>query len=172
MSQESIFKFAENEYRPVGGVHEVQDWAYVRSLVRAAIRGEKIAPYVECYSGTHRAAANDLLEKLGHDRLISTVDLDSDANEIERWFFETLIENMDYFYADLWIQKVTGYCPMRGTMDNCSRYHNDITAVDSTESQKETASRCLIILDEKFKKFLNKENIQHPQEKITTKIAI
>lgn len=69
-------------YEPL---HQVTSWAKVRALVRAALRGETIPPYLVdgehgngiLLSGTHRATANDVLERRGCGRLIPEESLDS-----------------------------------------------------------------------------------------------
>ena len=54
--------------------HEVKDWDKVRGMVDATLAGDEIAPYLvsgdKALSGTHRAAANDILETIGRGRPI------------------------------------------------------------------------------------------------------
>lgn len=82
----------DTNYWPKGynGIHEVQDWCKVRRLARAALAGVEVNPILvdgeNLLAGTHRAAANDLLEMLGHDRLIDVVefeDIEADEELIE-----------------------------------------------------------------------------------------
>ena len=69
-------------YYPVGvnPIHPVHRWSKVRSLVRAARRGDHIPAYAvvgdNLLSGTHRAAANDIMEMLGEPRRIPVIDVD------------------------------------------------------------------------------------------------
>lgn len=59
-------------------IHEVVDWCKVRKLVRDALRGDKINPIVidgnlgsgNLLTGTHRAAANDILMMLGKEEYL------------------------------------------------------------------------------------------------------
>jgi hypothetical protein len=59
-------------------IHEVKEWSYVRKLVRAAIRGEKIPAILldgevnsgSLLAGTHRCAANDILKMLGKEQYL------------------------------------------------------------------------------------------------------
>lgn len=85
-------------------IHAVTDWAYVRRLIRAARRGEQIPPIViageiksgEMVTGTHRAAANDIMVMLGGEALISVIgveDLDEETQAIVRGLLES--ENYD-----------------------------------------------------------------------------
>ena len=87
-------------------IHEVRNWAYVRKLIRAARRGESIPAIVidgeigsgNMLTGTHRAAANDIMIMLGGEALIPVVSLqDMDASE------ELLeaVANNDYETIDL-----------------------------------------------------------------------
>jgi hypothetical protein len=70
--------------------HQVRDWQKVRSLIRAAMRGDNIPPILidgslgngNLLTGTHRAAANDIMlllsERDGRARpLIGWVSYDS-----------------------------------------------------------------------------------------------
>ena len=82
----SIYKYAQEKFYPRGGVHEVENWCYVRQIVRAVLAGEDIPPYVECFTGTHRAAANHLLEALGKTERIETVDLEKLTKQQSEFF--------------------------------------------------------------------------------------
>jgi hypothetical protein len=86
-------------------IHAVHDWAYVRRLIRAARRGEKIDPIVisgevgngQMLNGTHRSAANDLIVMLGGEALIDVISVDemevSDA-------LADAIDSLDYDLID------------------------------------------------------------------------
>lgn len=82
-------------YYPAGynPLHEVYSWHYVRQIARAAIRGDEIPPILvdgeNLLAGTHRAAANDLLERMGYGRLIDDVELEDVEDDALR---EQLIE--------------------------------------------------------------------------------
>ena len=82
-------------------IHEVLSWSKVRSIIRAVRRGDDVPAFVidgvdgscNLITGTHRCAANDLLEMLGDARRVDFVTLDEiDASEelIEA------IQNEDY----------------------------------------------------------------------------
>lgn len=89
-------------------IHEVQDWAYVRKLIRAARKGDAINPILidgeigsgTLLAGTHRAAANDIMVMLGGEALIPVVSLseiDASSELIEA------VENGDFRRIDeLW----------------------------------------------------------------------
>ena len=79
-------------YWPGGyqAIHEVRSWLKVRQIVRAVERGYPIPPYLvdgehgngNLLTGTHRAAANDLLSRRRGARLIDEVALDDlDADD-------------------------------------------------------------------------------------------
>ncbi len=61
-------------YEGFNPIHPVQDWAKVRKLIRDVKRGDKINPFLvegernngNLLTGTHRAAANELMKKLGY----------------------------------------------------------------------------------------------------------
>ena len=65
-------------------IHEVLSWTKVRSIVRALRRGDYVPAFVidgvegncNLVTGTHRCAANDLLEMLGDKRRVDFVTLD------------------------------------------------------------------------------------------------
>lgn len=86
-------------------IHEVKDWLKVRNLIRAARRGDAIPPIVidgqigggNMLNGTHRAAANDLMIKLGGDPLIPVVSLDEIEVSDE---LQDAIDNLDYERID------------------------------------------------------------------------
>lgn len=78
------------QYAGLTPIHPVTSWAKVRRLVRAARRGHEITPILiegdlgngSLLTGTHRAAANDLLEMLGDNCLIECVSIDEiDASD-------------------------------------------------------------------------------------------
>ena len=109
-------------YYPTGGnpIHEVRDWAKVRRFVRMALRGDTIPPiltdgsYGNCtfLTGTHRAAANDILNMLGHKMRIQTIDIhdlrDSDdiPDGIDLDALWSAYEDDDYRELDLlWDQQ-------------------------------------------------------------------
>lgn len=85
-------------------IHEVRDWLKVRNLIRAALRGDAIPPIIidaqdgNMLTGTHRAAANYLMRKLGReDHLIDTVTVDMmDVSEE----LQEAIDNLDYETID------------------------------------------------------------------------
>ncbi len=89
-------------------IHEVQNWSYVRKLIRAARAGEDINPILidgeigngNLLAGTHRAAANDIMVMLGGEALIPVVsldDIDASSELIEA------VENSDFGLIDeLW----------------------------------------------------------------------
>lgn len=65
-----IKKYYPREYAPI---HEVDDWSKVRSIMRSAMKGDEIPPILvdgtkgngSLLTGTHRQAANEILDKLG-----------------------------------------------------------------------------------------------------------
>lgn len=84
-------------------IHEVRDWCKVRSLIRSARRGDAIPAILidakdgNMLTGTHRAAANCIMRKLGEDELIDVVtvaeiDVSDDLQEA--------IDNLDYERID------------------------------------------------------------------------
>jgi hypothetical protein len=87
----SLYHYAKKTYYPSGPnpIHEVRDWCYVRRIARAALRGENIPPILvdgnmqngNLLAGTHRQAANNILNKLGHGELIGWVSLDDVKDE-------------------------------------------------------------------------------------------
>lgn len=90
-------------------IHVVNNWKYVRSIVRAALKGDVIPPififgslHNGCLlAGTHRSAANDILTQIGRDDcLIDYVEYDDDiANDEMRY----AVENNEYDLIDsLW----------------------------------------------------------------------
>lgn len=89
-------------YYPKGlnPIHPVNDWLKVRRIARAAIRGEQITPMLvdgeNLLAGTHRAAANDLLEHMGHGRLIEAEDLEDIENEDLKNAILAALEEDDY----------------------------------------------------------------------------
>lgn len=65
-------------------IHEVLSWTKVRSIIRAVRRGDYVPDFVidgiegscNLITGTHRCAANDILEMLGDNRRVGFVTLD------------------------------------------------------------------------------------------------
>lgn len=97
----------DRHYYPTGQIganalHQVHDWAYVRRIMRAVIKGEVIPPILidgepnncNMLTGTHRAAANDLLAKLGRDERIDWINLDHLEDDI-RAQVEAILEDED-----------------------------------------------------------------------------
>ena len=77
----------QKDYYPYGynPMHPAMDWCKVRKLVRAVLNGV-IVPEILVWgetllAGTHRLAANNLLEMLGHDARIGVTDVDDLADE-------------------------------------------------------------------------------------------
>jgi hypothetical protein len=89
-------------YYPKGlnPIHPVRNWLYIRQIARAAIRGENIPPMLvdgeNLLAGTHRAAANDLLERMGYGRLIEAEDLEEIENENLKNAILAALEEDDY----------------------------------------------------------------------------
>ena len=79
--------------------HDVKDWAKVRSIIRAARRGEDVAGWVEvesssgyeALSGSHRMAAVSLSKTLGQP-----IDITPRIVEMTEYIQESL-ENDDYY---------------------------------------------------------------------------
>lgn len=82
-----IGSFLDKNYYPSSGlnpIHEVHDWSKVRALARAAIRGDHVPGYLyegqpnngNLLAGTHRAAANELLDMLGYRKRIDHASID------------------------------------------------------------------------------------------------
>jgi len=98
-------------YYPAGynAPHEVNDWTKVRRMARAAIRGDEIPAILAdgetLLAGVHRAAANDLLDRMGHGRLIEVVELeDIEDDELREQLIEAIQED-DYEAIDeIWDQ--------------------------------------------------------------------
>ena len=89
-------------------IHEVNNWCYVRKLIRAARKGIEITPILidgeigngNLLAGTHRAAANDLMIMLGGDALIDVVRIDDITASIE---LKEAVDSNDYERIDeLW----------------------------------------------------------------------
>lgn len=84
-------------------IHEVRDWLKVRSLIRAARRGDSIPPILidakdgNMLTGTHRAAANCIMRKLGEEELIDVVMVDEIDVSGE---LQDAIDNLDYERID------------------------------------------------------------------------
>lgn len=82
-----IGSFLDKNYYLSSGlnpIHEVHDWSKVRALARAAIRGDHVPGYLyegqpnngNLLAGTHRAAANELLDMLGYRKRIDHASID------------------------------------------------------------------------------------------------
>ena len=86
-------------------IHAVKDWAKVRKLIRDARSGADIPPILidgpqhggNMLTGTHRAAANDIIMMLGGQPLISVVTLDDIAASEE---LIAAVEESDYGRID------------------------------------------------------------------------
>ena len=95
INKDEIDHKEDTMYYPAGynPMHEVQSWQYVRQIARAAIRGDEIPAILvdgeNLLAGTHRAAANDLLERMGYGRLIDAVELEDIEDDTLR---ERLVE--------------------------------------------------------------------------------
>ena len=166
--ENSIFQFADEYYCPSEGVHEVQSWSYVRRIARAALKGEKIPAYLPGYTGTHRAAANDLLELLDKGRLIPTVDLDSDLTEQDRHFFEWLVDAGLHAMADLFLKRCLGACAISCLEKNITRDDSEPMDPKTTRSM---ALEKLSELEDFHHDFRQDNEIDFPESKLKTKIA-
>lgn len=91
-------------------IHEVRDWCKVRKLVRDALNGAKIRPILidgtlrngSLLTGTHRAAANDILMLIGSDIRIPYILL-SDLDTSDFPGLSNAVENGDYeAINDIW----------------------------------------------------------------------
>lgn len=103
----SFRKFYPKGYNPI---HEVNDWCYVRQIIRAARRGDSIPAFVvdseNLLTGTHRCAANNIMEMLYEARsmspkpsLIDAVQFDDlDMDDDTR---DAIIEAMEYRNYDI-----------------------------------------------------------------------
>ena len=88
-------------------IHEVRNWMYVRQIMRAALAGETINPILiegpigngNLLAGTHRAAANDLLDMLGKDARVPVVDLNDIIDDVPEELLDA-IEAGDYETID------------------------------------------------------------------------
>ena len=103
--------YLDKNYYPKGlnPIHEVCDWAKVRKIVRDVLRGDKVNPILvggeNLLAGTHRAAANDVLEALGREQRVDTIDFDDLDEEDHEDFCELkeAIEDGDFEKIDeLW----------------------------------------------------------------------
>ena len=82
-------------------IHEVLSWSKVRSIIRAVRRGDDVPSFVidgvegscNLITGTHRCAANDILEMLGDKRRVEFVTLE-EINASEELI--EAIQNEDY----------------------------------------------------------------------------
>lgn len=96
-----INRYYPTYYLGCNPIHEVNDWCKVRRLIRAARRGDKIPPIVidgprksgSMVTGTHRAAANDIMVMLGGEALIPYVQV-SDLDNADEIY--ALLESGDY----------------------------------------------------------------------------
>lgn len=85
-------------------IHPVRSFAKVRAIARAVRRGESIMPYVidgipgncNLITGTHRQAANMLLERMGDKRRVPFVALDDLADHPAMAEIANLIEDGDF----------------------------------------------------------------------------
>ena len=152
MKENSLYKYAQEKFYPRGGVHEVVNWAYVRQIVRAVLNGEDVPPYLECFTGTHRAAANHLLEALGKQERIETVDIETLTKQ-QSEFFGYLVNEDENYLADLYITRITGYDAYKAALDNTVRSEGKYGDL-SGDMASHIASECLTDLDDAFKTFL------------------
>ncbi len=91
-------------------IHEVKNWCYVRKLVRAVRRGETVNPILidgsprngTLLTGTHRSAANDLLNMLGDSRRIAVMSIqDMDLTDDQ----QEAIDNLEYDRIDWYFDR-------------------------------------------------------------------
>ena len=85
-------------------IHEVRDWLKVRNLIRSARRGDAIPAILidakdgNMLTGTHRAAANHILRKLGQDEffisVVTLAEIDADQD------LQDAVDNLDYERID------------------------------------------------------------------------
>ena len=150
--KDSIYKYAQEKFYPRGGVHEVENWCYVRQIVRAVLNGEDVPAYVEYFTGTHRAAANHLLEALGKQERIETVDLEKLTKQ-QSEFFGYLVNGENYYLADLYITRITGYDVYKSALDNTMRSEGKNGEI-TKDFAGHVASECLTDLDDALKTFL------------------
>lgn len=91
-------------------IHEVKSWSYVRSIIRAARRGEEIPPIMiegsigggAMLNGTHRSAANDIMQMLEEEKDITPHYIDVieyDEEEASEELVEA-VNNSDYERID------------------------------------------------------------------------
>lgn len=86
-------KLFPRHYYPNNGLtplHDVTDWSYARKIARAAINGDTITPILyeglpnngNLLAGTHRSAANEILEFMGHrNKIIEKVEINDVLND-------------------------------------------------------------------------------------------
>ena len=98
-------------YYPSGlnPIHPVQDWPKVRRMARMAIQGGSIPNILvdgeNLLAGTHRAAANDLLERMGYDCRIEQTELEDIEGPVIKNAVLAAIEEDDYREVDnIWDQ--------------------------------------------------------------------
>ena len=98
--------YEPTEYIPI---HEVRDWCYVRKIIRAARRGEHIPGFVvyagSLLTGTHRCAANEIMQLLYNGRrmspepvLIEAIDLDD--LDLDPRIREKIDDALEYSHFD------------------------------------------------------------------------
>jgi uncharacterized protein (TIGR02594 family) len=91
-----IGSFLDRSHYPRTGlnpIHEVHNWAKVRSMARKAINGEHVPGYLydglngngNLIAGTHRAAANELLDILGYGKRIKSANINDVLDEPEAY---------------------------------------------------------------------------------------
>jgi hypothetical protein len=91
-----IGSFLDRSHYPRTGlnpIHEVHNWAKVRSMARKAINGEHVPGYLydglngngNLLAGTHRAAANELLGILGYGKRIKSANINDVLDEPEAY---------------------------------------------------------------------------------------
>ena len=116
------------------------------------MNGEDVPPYLECFSGTHRAAANYLLEALGKTERIETVDIETLTKQ-QSEFFGFLVNEDENYLADLYITRITGYDAYKAALDNTMRSEGKNGEI-TKDFAGHVASECLTDLDDAFKTFL------------------
>lgn len=98
----TISTYYPKSYTPL---HEVKDWAKVRRIIRARKAGVAIPAILvdgiigngNLLTGTHRCAANEIMEMLGYDdALMVPVDLLSDLPADKQERIVALISQDDY----------------------------------------------------------------------------
>ena len=89
-------------------IHEVHDWCKVRKLIRDARKGDPIPPILveslgngNLLTGTHRAAANDIVEMLGGEALIPAQELEELPEDIQAEIMMAIDNNQDDYIDDI-----------------------------------------------------------------------